>query len=242
MRNKTFCVIVYLSLSGLSDLSFLKLNFWLQGKYFSLDLFVAFVWFLYCMHGSSGCLGCYTKPKLVNSANQPSKELRVQGHTSKKPSLLEDFWTTSTCDMDNSAVQSQGSISSIGANNLTLDTGGAGSASGPSEFVNHGNFSCDVLLAGLLLWNQTRQRWIGNKRSENGAQQVREPKLKPGDLKSMLFGSTHCLCMVKKFWLCSWNATYDSLLGSNKPFPQPIPLSEMVDFLVDIWEQEGMYD
>ncbi|KAK4838927.1 hypothetical protein QYF36_017626 [Acer negundo] len=200
----------------------LKLNVWLQGKCLSADLFGASGWFLYCMHGSSGCLGCYTKPKLVNSADQPSKGLRVQGHTSKKPNLLEDFWTTSTCDMDNSAVQSQGSISSIGANNLTLDThGGAGSASGPSEFVNH----------GLLLWNQTRQRWLGNKRSENPAQQVREPKL-----------NTHCLCMVKQFWLCSWNATYDSLLGSNKPFPQPIPLPEMVDFLVDIWEQEGMYD
>jgi len=41
----------------------------------------------------------------------------------------------------------------------------------------------------------------------------------------------------------NWNtATYDSLLGSNKLFPQPIPLTEMVDFLVDIWEQEGLYD
>jgi len=40
----------------------------------------------------------------------------------------------------------------------------------------------------------------------------------------------------------SWNASYESLLGNNKPFPQPIPLAEMVDFLVDIWEQEGLYD
>ncbi|THG22175.1 hypothetical protein TEA_025225 [Camellia sinensis var. sinensis] len=66
----------------------------------------------------------------------------------------------------------------------------------------------------LLLWNQTRLQWIGNKKSENQAQQLREPKL-------------------------SWNATYESLLGSNKPFRRPIPLPEMVDFLVDIWEQDG---
>ena len=26
------------------------------------------------------------------------------------------------------------------------------------------------------------------------------------------------------YLLCSWNAAYESLLGSNKPFPQPIPL------------------
>ncbi|MQL77127.1 hypothetical protein Taro_009542 [Colocasia esculenta] len=72
---------------------------------------------------------------------------------------------------------------------------------------------------GLLLWNQTRRQWVGNKKQDNRAQHehVREPGL-------------------------SWNASYDSLLGSNKPFPQPIALSEMVDFLVDIWEQEGMYD
>ncbi|KAH9666681.1 hypothetical protein KPL70_020734 [Citrus sinensis] len=171
---------------------------------------------------SSGCLGCFIRPPVNTSASNLSKELGVPGRSAGKRSISEDFWTTSTCDMDNSAVQSQGSISSLGTNNLIPDTnGGSGSASAPSEFVNH----------GFLLWNQTRQRWIGNKKAENRTHQVREPKL-----------NTHCLCLVKKFWLCSWNATYESLLGSNKPFPQPIPLSEMVDFLVDIWEQEGMYD
>lgn len=125
-----------------------------------------------------------------------------------KPSISEGFWTTSTCDMDNSAVQSQGSISSISTSHQTLDpNGNAASANGPSEFVNH----------GLILWNQTRQLWVGNKKSENQPQQAREPKL-------------------------NWNATYESLLGSNKLFPQPIPLSEMIDFLVDVWEQEGLYD
>ncbi|MBA0691070.1 hypothetical protein Goari_008718 [Gossypium aridum] len=174
--------------------------------------------------------------------------------------------------MDNSAVQSQGSISSISTSHQTLDpNGNAASANGPSEFVNHGKFSVlkflwlvvrklrvtlvgvgliyltsgyclsgiwivrfrpllalnkimlrfsNLLLlldAGLILWNQTRQRWVGNKKSENQPQQALEPKL-------------------------NWNATYESLLGSNKLFPQPIPLSEMIDFLVDVWEQEGLYD
>ncbi|PIN17192.1 hypothetical protein CDL12_10151 [Handroanthus impetiginosus] len=70
---------------------------------------------------------------------------------------------------------------------------------------------------GLILWNQNRQKWIGSKTRESRAKQLQEPRL-------------------------SWNATYDSLLSSNKPFRKPIPLSEMIDFLVDIWEQEGMYD
>ena len=126
--------------------------------------------FLYILrYGSSGCLGCYTKPTVTTSvdapAQSPSKGSTNQGRTVK----TEDFWTTSTWDMDNSAVQSQRSISSISTTNQILDPHAvAGSANSPSEFVNH----------GLLLWNQTRQRWVGNNRSENRAQQIREPKLR----------------------------------------------------------------
>ncbi|KAG5537558.1 hypothetical protein RHGRI_024872 [Rhododendron griersonianum] len=126
----------------------------------------------------SGCLGSHSKPKPVTSIDEPLKGPKLQGQKVSKPSISEDFWTTSACDMDNSAVQSRGSISSISTSNLIMDTHGSSSGNTSSEFVNHGN----------------------------------------------------------------WNATYESLLGSSKPFSQPVPLAEMVDFLVDIWEQEGMYD
>ncbi|XP_038899969.1 uncharacterized protein LOC120087116 isoform X4 [Benincasa hispida] len=106
--------------------------------------------------------------------------------------------------MDNIANQSQGGDSSIKTNRLQGDSS---ESNVPTAFVNH----------GLLLWNQTRQHWVQNRKSGNKEHLIREPKL-------------------------NWNATYDSLLGSNKPFPQPIPLGEMVDFLVDAWEQEGLYD
>ncbi|TYH48756.1 hypothetical protein ES332_D10G089600v1 [Gossypium tomentosum] len=150
---------------------------------------------------SSGCLGCYEKPSFNPLVNESSKGLN-----------------------------SQGSISSISTSNQTLDLHGSfATANAPAEFVNHGNPLRTSF--GLLLWNQIRQRWVGNRRSQNRKQLVQEPKL-----------NTHCLSMVKQFWLCSWNATYENLLGSNKPFPQPIPLSEMIDFLVDVWEQEGLYD
>ncbi|KAK4600795.1 hypothetical protein RGQ29_010416 [Quercus rubra] len=152
-----------------------------------------------------GCLGCYTKPTPMG---EPSQGLRIQSKYVRRNSVSEDFWSSSTFEMDNSAVQSQISISSIGTSNQApLDQQGFdGSVSNPSEFVNH----------GLLLWNQTRQQWLGNKRSQSHPQ-VREPRI-------------------------SWNATYDSLLSTKKPFRQPIPLREMVEFLVDIWDQEGLYD
>nr|KAJ0226568.1 hypothetical protein LSAT_V11C100014160 [Lactuca sativa] len=76
--------------------------------------------------------------------------------------------------------------------------------------------ACMGSFIGFLLWNQSRQQWIGNKRNRQ-RNKPREPRL-------------------------SKNVTYDSLLGSNKPFAKPVPLSEMVDFLGDVWEQEGLYD
>ncbi|KAL9242440.1 hypothetical protein vseg_016435 [Gypsophila vaccaria] len=70
---------------------------------------------------------------------------------------------------------------------------------------------------GLRLWNQNRLQWIGGVKSSNEAQQA------PGNTISL-------------------NATYDSLLSSKERFRRPIPLPEMVEFLVEVWEQEGLYD
>ncbi|XP_018481195.1 uncharacterized protein LOC130511121 isoform X2 [Raphanus sativus] len=110
--------------------------------------------------------------------------------------------------MDNIAFPSQGG--SISSSNQTFDSQSvARNSNPPPEFVNQ----------GLLLWNQTRERWVGKERRNNN----------PPDRNH---GSK-----------INWNAaSYDSLLGSNKLFPQPIPLNEMVDFLVEIWEQDGLYD
>ncbi|CAN4100219.1 unnamed protein product [Withania somnifera] len=82
--------------------------------------------------------------------------------------------------------------------------------------VNTNNHS-EFVNHGFVRWNQIRQLWVGHKSPEKQPKQLLEPKL-------------------------SLNATYDSLLGSNKPLPKHIPLAEMVDFLVDVWGQEGMYD
>ena len=37
------------------------------------------------------------------------------------------------------------------------------------------------------------------------------------------------------------DAVYEDLLASTTPFPRPIPLPEMVDFLVDTWIEDGLY-
>lgn len=58
----------------------------------------------------------------------------------KQPAVVSDgFWSTSTYEMENSAPQSQRSLSSISTSNPSFDpTSGPGSSSAPPEFVNHG--------------------------------------------------------------------------------------------------------
>ncbi|KAF9662901.1 hypothetical protein SADUNF_Sadunf18G0102600 [Salix dunnii] len=141
----------------------------------------------------------------LTAVDEPSKGLRIQGRAVNKPSISNDFWSSSTCDLDYSTVQSQRSISSISVSNFNPGCSSGGMSSN-YEFVNH----------GLLLWQQSRLQWVGSGTSGNQNQRRWESRL-------------------------SWNAT-EGLLGSTNPFPRPIPLSEMVDFLVDLWEQEGLYD
>lgn len=85
-----------------------------------------------------GCFGsCNKPPPLIVAVDEPSKGLRIQGRLVKKPSVSDDFWSTSTCDMDNnSTMQSQRSVSSISFTNNTATS--ASSSSNPNEFVNTG--------------------------------------------------------------------------------------------------------
>ncbi|KAL0686005.1 hypothetical protein Bca4012_052853 [Brassica carinata] len=74
--------------------------------------------------------------------DEPSKGLRIQGRLVKKPSVSDDFWSTSTCEMDNnSTMQSQRSVSSI---SFTNNTATSASSSNPNEFANN-----DTELCGL---------------------------------------------------------------------------------------------
>ncbi|CAI0471373.1 unnamed protein product [Linum tenue] len=65
-------------------------------------------------------------------------------------------------------------------------------------------------------WHERRKQWVG----ESSQRSKRMPREQ----------------------IMSWTTTYEDLLCSQEPFQQPIPLAEMVDFLVDIWLEEGLYD
>ncbi|CAM8965976.1 unnamed protein product [Rhodiola kirilowii] len=163
-------------------------------------------WFYRILDCMGGCFGCCSKSTPNTAVDEPTNGFKIKGQTVQKPSMYEDYWwSTSTCDIDISALRSQRSFSSLSASNLMQ--GSKGSRSKEFEFINH----------GLRLWNQSRNQWVGSSKHGSHSQRIREPTL-------------------------SYNATYESLLGTSRPFSRPVPLSEMVEFLVDVWEQEGLYD
>ncbi|XP_031383309.1 uncharacterized protein LOC116197338 isoform X1 [Punica granatum] len=67
-----------------------------------------------------------------------------------------------------------------------------------------------------IAWHENRRKWIRDQ-----PQRTQRPT---------------------KDQIISWSTTYEELLSTNEPFSEPIPLQEMVDFLVDIWHDEGLFD
>ncbi|CAH9118950.1 unnamed protein product [Cuscuta europaea] len=55
-------------------------------------------------------------------------------------------------------------------------------------------------------------------------------------------GTSHMSRRILDEPIISWSMTYEELLSTNEPFAERIPLREMVDFLVDIWLDEGLFD
>ncbi|CAM6129314.1 unnamed protein product [Calypogeia fissa] len=102
------------------------------------------------------------------------------------------------------------------SNTTTLN--GTQRSSSTVSTPNHSqdNSNSNFVNHALILWNERRREWVGN-RPHHRSNQAREPVI-------------------------SWSTSYEDLLATNRPFPQPVPLPEMVDFLVDVWEQEGLYE
>ncbi|PWA67431.1 hypothetical protein CTI12_AA152410 [Artemisia annua] len=138
---------------------------------------------------NSACFGCCcSKSVPVIAVDEPSKRLRIQGRLVTKHSVSDDFLSTTTCDIDLGAIQSQKSISSVGSNIQT-------------EFVNHGKFLMYRTLlylknpvintwcpnGGLLRWNRSRLRWVDQKKSENRVK-TQEPVLR------FHYSITHLIC------------------------------------------------
>ncbi|KAE8713927.1 putative grr1, plant [Hibiscus syriacus] len=54
-----------------------------------------------------GCFGCCTKPTPIIAVDEPSKGLRIQGRVVRKPNISDDFWSSTTYEFENTALQSK---------------------------------------------------------------------------------------------------------------------------------------
>ncbi|KAF3447117.1 hypothetical protein FNV43_RR12297 [Rhamnella rubrinervis] len=148
--------------------------------------------------------------------------------------------------MDNSAVQSQRSISSSNQAHDPQNTSSTSSLNPPEFSLRSPALSFQLTVFGHGLKATSCRRKIclpcckvffsGTKQGSNGL----EIKILRNGHKLENPGYGELLYPSHNFM--NWNATYESLLGTSKPFPQPIPLSEMIEFLVDVWEQDGLFD
>ncbi|KAJ0718503.1 hypothetical protein HanLR1_Chr08g0271291 [Helianthus annuus] len=83
---------------------------------------------------------------------------------------------------------------------------------------NNGGNTAVFINHGTIAWNESRRKWVGDQSQRSRRGRTPEDPV------------------------ISWSTTYEDLLSNNDRFPEPIPLPEMVDFLVDIWLDEGLYD
>ncbi|XP_076961012.1 uncharacterized protein LOC143637529 [Bidens hawaiensis] len=83
---------------------------------------------------------------------------------------------------------------------------------------NNGSNNTIFINHGAIAWNESRRKWVGEQSQRSRKERTPEDPI------------------------ISWSTTYEDLLSNNDHFPEPIPLPEMVDFLVDVWLDEGLYD
>ncbi|KAL8145909.1 uncharacterized protein LOC141707175 [Apium graveolens] len=86
----------------------------------------------------------------------------------------------------------------------------------PEEGGEKGGNSPVFVNHGEIAWHEIRREWIGDT--------SKRPQRTPKDP------------------VISWTTTYEDLLSTTEPFTEPISLTEMVDFLVDTWHDDGHFD
>ncbi|KAK3160483.1 hypothetical protein QOZ80_1BG0060070 [Eleusine coracana subsp. coracana] len=179
---------------------------------------------------SGGCFGCCDKT--VKKLGELSKTLI----THDQLTVGEPFWSTTTIDVSQADLKGFPPIETAPWNFDEHESESSHShrlvitESGKIVFPQPGSSPRltlpesgsihelpESVNPGRILWEQIREEWTEIKRLRPKVKQVREPVL-------------------------SWSAAYQTCLVTNKSFPRPVPLYEVVDFFADMWEESGMYD
>lgn len=91
--------------------------------------------------------------------------------------------------------------------------------------MSHSLSHLSPLLAGLARWENSREQWLAHKSDTDSTAKVAVP-LEVDEIIDVIFSPR---------WR---NAGEED--GPPQRFPQNVPLPQMVDILVDLWEAEGL--
>lgn len=106
---------------------------------------------------------------------------------------------------------------------MTTTEGSTESSEGGSEESK--KVSSSFVNSGLARWEQAREQWLAHKSDTDSTGKAAVP-LDVDEIIDVLFSPR---------WR---NAGEED--GPPRRFPQNVPLTQMVDVLVDLWEAEGL--
>lgn len=117
-----------------------------------------------------------------------------------------------------------------GGKNAAEEGGAEGGAGGGASPALAGDGS-----VGLLHWERQRSVWVSGERAALASSEAEEGGEEKRPQQRNRGGGGARAPVIDP------DANYDDLLLTNEPFEVPIPLPEMVDFLVDTWIDDGLY-
>lgn len=143
----------------------------------------------------------------------------------RKPITSDGFWSSSPCDLDNSTIQSQRSISSVSTlNQILYQSNGTSTAGTDPEFVNQ----------GLFHWNQSRHQWVGRSLSEKQNQE--NISISCGGRDKQISGRAHTGKEENSFATATKDQSSETLfqaLDSEKDIQQRNFVQQLMDSLPD---------
>ncbi|TFJ88545.1 hypothetical protein NSK_000119 [Nannochloropsis salina CCMP1776] len=126
--------------------------------------------------------------------------------------------------------ESAAAIGEVGSLSEASTATERGAAESPSAGSTHASRE-EYVNSGLKLWSERRREWQSkNNQSEGGGTRSEPPPARsqlPKRARSV--DVDHVIESI-------FSTTGDARL------PQPVPLSQMIDLLVDFWEADGLYD
>eukprot|EP00591_Stephanopyxis_turris_P005607 CAMPEP_0195530884 /NCGR_PEP_ID=MMETSP0794_2-20130614/33991_1 /TAXON_ID=515487 /ORGANISM="Stephanopyxis turris, Strain CCMP 815" /LENGTH=131 /DNA_ID=CAMNT_0040662499 /DNA_START=80 /DNA_END=475 /DNA_ORIENTATION=- len=115
---------------------------------------------------------------------------------------------------------------------LAEATDSAGRKSEDEE--NEGN-TTEFINTGLRTWEVEREKWLGRKPGKNRNKGHASRWAVNVDVDEIID------CIFSNRWRAGpGGPDAGDKKGDNGSFPHPVPLPQMVDILVDLWEAEGL--